>query len=120
MTFPDGYDTLVGERGLRLSGGERQRIAIARVLLRNAKVVLLDEATSALDSETESFVQVRSGSSALFLSACVFGLLVRLSINLLGICFFRAHECLQIYVYLWLRLAVILFDVSLFLIGDCS
>ncbi|MEN2740232.1 ABC transporter ATP-binding protein [Microbacterium sp. X-17] len=55
--FPDGYDTVVGERGYRLSGGEKQRIAIARVLLKDPDVLVLDEATSALDSISESVVQ---------------------------------------------------------------
>lgn len=53
MSLPDGYDTAVGERGLKLSGGEKQRVGIARTLLKNPPILLLDEATSALDSETE-------------------------------------------------------------------
>lgn len=57
LGFPDGYDTKVGERGLRLSGGEKQRVAIARTIIKNPRIIMLDEATAALDSDTEQNIQ---------------------------------------------------------------
>ena len=61
MGLADGYDTMVGEHGVKLSGGQRQRLAIARAMLKNAPILLLDEATSALDTESERQIQAALG-----------------------------------------------------------
>ncbi|MDD4365920.1 MAG: ATP-binding cassette domain-containing protein, partial [Synergistales bacterium] len=71
MAMPDGYQTMVGERGLKLSGGEKQRVAIARTILKRPSILLFDEATSALDTQTERLVDAglrRRGCSCLIVA----------------------------------------------------
>ena len=62
ITFPDGYDTLVGEKGVTLSGGQKQRVAIARALLKDPRILILDDSTSSVDTETEGLIREAYGS----------------------------------------------------------
>jgi ATP-binding cassette subfamily B protein len=70
MTFPDGYDTLVGEKGVTLSGGQKQRVAVARTLLKNPRILILDDSTSSVDTETES--EIREALNKLMVNRTTF------------------------------------------------